>query len=152
MRYRVLSIGLPKRGGLADASERYEKRVRTLAQLETVALKEGRGSDPRSVRAAESRALLGAATDRVIALDEHGATFDTRALASHVSELETRGVSRLSLLVGGAEGHDPDLLERADERWSLSKLTMAHELARLVLLEQLYRVESLRAGHPYHRG
>ena len=57
----------------------------------------------------------------------------------------------LTLWVGGADGLDADLVAGADERWRLSDLTLAHELALAVLLEQLYRVESWRAGHPYHR-
>ena len=60
-------------------------------------------------------------------------------------------MSQISFLLGGANGHGAALKARADERWSLSKLTLPHELARLVLLEQLYRAETLRAGHPYHR-
>ena len=57
----------------------------------------------------------------------------------------------MSLLIGGAAGHSGVLREKVDAAWSLSKLTLPHELARLVLLESLYRAETIRAGHPYHR-
>ena len=57
----------------------------------------------------------------------------------------------MSLLIGGPDGHTKDLVAKADAVWSLSKLTLPHELARLTLLEQLYRAETIRAGHPYHR-
>lgn len=136
---------------MADASDHYAQRLRAYAKVEMVAVKEARGQDAAATRAAESLALRSAASGHVVALDEHGRRFATAELARRVTELETRGVSRLSLLVGGAEGHSPDLLELVDETWSLSGLTMPHELARLVLLEQLYRIETLRAGHPYHR-
>lgn len=152
MRYRVVCVGRLKRGFYADGCRHYADRLATLAKLEVVELKETRGSDPASVRAAESEALLDAAAGRVVAIDERGRSFTTRRLAAHIGELELRGESRISLLVGGADGHAPWLRERADEVWRLSNLTLAHELARLVLLEQLYRLETVRAGHPYHRG
>lgn len=72
-------------------------------------------------------------------------------MAERVTALETRGVSQVSLLIGGAAGLSELVREAAGELWSLSALTLPHELARLVLLEQLYRLETIRAGHPYHR-
>ena len=72
-------------------------------------------------------------------------------LAAHITALETRSISQVSLLIGGAEGHSDTLKQRVDESWRLSTFTMPHELARVVLLEQLYRIETIRAGHPYHR-
>ena len=68
-----------------------------------------------------------------------------------MEQLELNGGSRVSLLIGGANGHDEQLLAAVDESWSLGPLTLPHYLARLVLVEQLYRVETVRAGHPYHR-
>jgi len=156
VRYRLVAIGRLKRGFHADGCRYYAGRLEALARLEVVELKEGRGGDVRAVRDAESTALLEAAQGRTaartVAIDEHGRSFGTRDLAAHLDGLELAGDSRLSLLVGGAEGHAPWLLDRVDEVWRLSDLTLPHELARLVLLEQLYRVETLRAGHPYHRG
>ena len=84
-------------------------------------------------------------------LDEAGEGHTTAGLASFATALEARGVSRISLLIGGPDGHGDRARRAADASLSLSPLTFPHELARLVLLEQLYRVESLRAGHPYHR-
>lgn len=152
MRYRLVAVGGLKRGGLAAAAARYRERLAPYARLEIVEVKEARGSDPEAARERESAALWGAAEGRVAVLDERGVGFTTEALARHVAQLELRGESRLSLLVGGAEGHAAWLRQRADELWSLSPLTLPHELARVVLLEQLYRIETLRAGHPYHRG
>lgn len=137
---------------MAEASDHYAQRLRAYAKVDVVALKEARAQDVVATKTAEGLALRSAASGHVVALDEHGRSFGTAELALRVTELETRGVSRLSLLVGGAEGHAADLLAAVDETWSLSRLTMPHELARLVLLEQLYRIETLRAGHPYHRG
>ena len=152
MRYRLIAVGRLKRGFYASACRHYAERLAALGRIEVVEVKEGRAPTGDASREAESSALLAAAQGRTVALDERGRAFDTRALAAHVSQLELHGASQLSLLVGGAEGHAPWLRERVDDAWSLSPLTLPHELARLVLLEQLYRVETLRAGHPYHRG
>jgi 23S rRNA (pseudouridine1915-N3)-methyltransferase len=152
VRFRLIAIGRLKRGFYQTGCQHYQDRLRPLSRIEIVELKEGRGADPAAIRDADSGALLAAAHGRTVAVDERGRVLDTRALAAHLDALEVRGISQLSLLVGGAEGHAPWLRERADEAWSLSPLTLPHELARLVLLEQLYRVETLRAGHPYHRG
>jgi 23S rRNA (pseudouridine1915-N3)-methyltransferase len=58
----------------------------------------------------------------------------------------------LALLIGGADGHAPEVLARADQAWSLGPLTLPHMLVRLLVVEQLYRAHTILAGHPYHRG
>ena len=151
MRYTVLAIGALKRGFYRDGVEFYTKRLSAYAKLEVRELREGRGGDAEGVKAQESEALLGSAQGYLIGLDEHGEMLDSRALADRITALETRGVSAVNLLIGGAAGHSEALKERVDAAWSLSKLTLPHELARLVLLESLYRAETIRAGHPYHR-
>lgn len=150
MRYRLVVVGTLKRGFYADGCRHYLARLGALAKVELIELREARGA-PAEVRARESAALLAAAEGHRVALDERGEAWRSRALARHIGALENRSISRLSLLVGGAEGLDPALLEAVEERWRLSELTLPHELARLVLLEQLYRAETIRAGHPYHR-
>lgn len=151
MRWRLVAVGAPGRGFYERGVAHYQGRLARLAPIEVQEVKEGRG-DPDAVRAAEAAALRARADGRTVALDERGRAWTTRALADHVTDLEVRGTSRLTLWIGGAEGLDPALRAGADEVWRLSDLTLAHDLARLVLLEQLYRVEALRAGHPYHRG
>jgi 23S rRNA (pseudouridine1915-N3)-methyltransferase len=95
---------------------------------------------------------VGALQGRGVALDERGRTFTTAALADHVAALDLRGESKLTLVVGGADGLDEAVGAACAEAWRVSDFTLAHELALAVLVEQLYRVEALRAGHPYHRG
>ena len=150
MRYQLLAIGRLKRGFAKAGCEFYAKRLEAYAKLETAEFKEGKGN-PNEVKERESEALLGAAGGYIVVLDERGEGMDSRGLAGKIGALELRGVSAMSLLIGGAEGHSDTLKERADERWSLSNLTLPHELARLVLLEALYRAETIRAKHPYHR-
>ena len=150
MKYQIVAIGKLKRGFLQAGCEHYLARLSAYAKVNVFELKEGRGA-PGDVQEQEGAALLGAASGYVIALDEAGKEHTTASWAARVEALEVRSVSQISFLLGGASGHGAALKNRADELWSLSQLTLPHELARLVLLEQLYRTETLRAGHPYHR-
>jgi 23S rRNA (pseudouridine1915-N3)-methyltransferase len=151
MRYHLVAIGQLRRGFAQDGCRFYESRLSQYAKVTVTEAREGRG-DPATVREKESAALLAAATGYVVALDERGVRHTSQGLAEELTRLELASVSQLSLLIGGAEGHSDALRARADALWSLSPLTLPHELARLILLEQLYRAETIRAGHPYHRG
>lgn len=150
MKYRIVAIGKLKRGFLSTGCAHFLERLGPYAKTEVLELKEGRGSPKQRVDH-ESAALLGAASGFVVALDEGGTEHTSASWAARMSELETRSVGQVSFLLGGANGHSDVLKGQVDELWSLSKLTLPHELARLVLLEQLYRAETIRAGHPYHR-
>jgi 23S rRNA (pseudouridine1915-N3)-methyltransferase len=105
----------------------------------------------RLVRDEGSRQLAAIpAGSRVVALDRAGREMDTEALSDRIERQLAAGQD-LALLVGGPEGLAPECLARADERWSLSKLTLAHPLVRVVLAEQLYRAWSIIHNLPYHR-
>jgi len=86
--------------------------------------------------------------ERLVILTEEGQTLDSVALAQR---LEGSGSERLAFVIGGAEGIDPALKARASWRLSLSPMTFPHELARLLLLEQLYRAMTIQQGGPYHK-
>lgn len=86
----------------------------------------------------------------IVALDERGEPWTTSALAQRLSGW-LQGAREVALLVGGSEGLDPRCLERAEERWSLSPLTLPHALVRVIVAEQLYRGFSILSHHPYHR-
>lgn len=112
----------------------------------------GRGGDVTLAMKQESDALLARleARDYVVALDVRGKMLSTEQMATRIGRI--RDDSRnISLLVGGPDGLAPPCLERADERWSLSALTLPHPLVRIVVAEQIYRVWSVLVGHPYHR-
>lgn len=151
MRYRIAAVGSLRRGFLRAGCDHYLERLKGLAPAEVVEVRAGKGGDPVAAREVEATALAAASDGHVVALDERGKVWRTRDLAAHVARLEVGGVSRVTLLIGGADGLAPALRDRADETWRLSDLTLPHELARLVALEALYRVETIRAGHPYHR-
>jgi 23S rRNA (pseudouridine1915-N3)-methyltransferase len=151
MRYQIVAVGSLKRGFYADGCAFYLERLRHYAKTDLVEVKEHKANNPENVREVESRALLESASGYLIALDEKGRTFTSETLAAHITKLENQSISLISLLIGGAEGHSDELKKQVRETWSLSSLTLPHELARLVLLEQLYRAETIRTGHPYHR-
>jgi len=151
VRYRIVCVGKPDGGPFGAAVATYLPRLAGLAPTELVVVRAGQGRDPVVRRRSEATGIRAATSGRAVALDERGRAFSTVALAEHVAAADLRGESRLTLWVGGADGLDAELTASADERWRLSDLTMAHELALAVLLEQLYRVEAWRAGHPYHR-
>jgi 23S rRNA (pseudouridine1915-N3)-methyltransferase len=103
-------------------------------------------------RADEGKRLLAALStrERAVALDERGTTFTSTGLADWL-EAQRRVGKDLCFIVGGADGLAPEVLQKCSAQLSLSKLTLPHALARVVLAEQLYRATSILANHPYHR-
>ena len=146
MRWNLFVIGKPKLAFAKSGVEEYARRIEAFAPLSIEFLK------AQPTREAESEALLRRSEGMFrIALDERGDQLTSRAFSEKISQLEMRGVKNIALLIGGAEGHDEKLRASADWLFSLSKLTLQHELALVVLLEQIYRAHSIKAGLPYHR-
>jgi 23S rRNA (pseudouridine1915-N3)-methyltransferase len=114
--------------------------------------KRGKNADLKRIADREGDAMLSAVpnSDWVIALDVMGKRLSTEAMASRIEDLLGQG-RNLSLLIGGPEGLAERCLIRANERWSLSDLTLPHPLVRIVIAEQLYRSWTIIHGHPYHR-
>lgn len=136
MRLRVVAVGRPRLAYARLGVEEYARRMRRYAPLDLVFVRKGEELLPK----AEGR--------RKVVLDERGRLLTTEELYRRLLVWEGE---RVAFLVGGAEGHPEAVREEADLLLSLSPLTLQHELALLVLMEQLYRVLTLRAGHPYHR-
>jgi 23S rRNA (pseudouridine1915-N3)-methyltransferase len=151
VRYRLVAVGSLKRGPLAEAAERYARLLRGLAALEVVEVKDRSALGPPEARSRHAAESLRHADGHLLLLDERGEQLTTAELAERVTGLERAGVSRLTLFLGGPDGHGAELRAAAHGALALSRLTLPHDLARVVLLEQLYRVEALRSGHPYHR-
>jgi 23S rRNA (pseudouridine1915-N3)-methyltransferase len=146
---RLLCIGRLKAGPELALFEQYNARLRP--PLAVTELAEARGS-AGEVRVREGAALLAALPEPAlaVALDLGGAAPTSEALAMLAERWEASGRA-LCFLIGGAEGLDPAVLARADHRLSLGPLTWPHFLVRGLLAEQWYRVQAIRAGHPYHR-
>ncbi|MEM7736877.1 MAG: 23S rRNA (pseudouridine(1915)-N(3))-methyltransferase RlmH [Deinococcota bacterium] len=150
MKYTIAAVGKLKRGFYQDACAHYLKRLNPYGTTRVVEVAVGKQAQTRQQD--ESKALLTASSaEYQIALDERGKTLTSVQLANAITQLENRAISHVCLFIGGADGHSDDLRSTCDALWRLSDLTLPHELARVVLLEQLYRAETIRAGHPYHR-
>lgn len=133
----------------------YIQRLAATLKVTLVQVPAGQRSsrgDPAQAMQSEAQRLLALLKPRefVVALDERGTQLATRELATWLSARMTDGRD-LALLIGGPDGLGREVLERADQKLSLSKLTLPHPLVRVVLAEQLYRAHTVLAGHPYHR-
>lgn len=155
MKVVVLSVGADKSGLFEPAVDEYARRIRRYTPFELTEIKPSRkgGIDPMRAREEEGLALLARVDPRtfVVAMDERGDLLDSEAFSKKVlQEAMLRGRD-LAFLIGGAEGHSDAVRARADRVLSLSPMTLAHRLARLVLAEQIYRAFTIARGEPYHK-
>ena len=139
-RIRILAVGKVRKGWVQEGIALYRRR---LPGLEIAELK-----DSTMVKEAEAISAALRPEERLVVLTEEGRTLDSLAFAE---QLRGSGSERIAFVIGGADGLEPALKAQAHWRLSLSPMTFPHELARLLLLEQLYRARSIQQGGPYHR-
>jgi len=153
VRLRILAVGKDRSGLYQPAVEEYLSRLSRYGKVELVEVPEARrhAGTPQA-REEEAEALLDrlGPRERLVALDERGPEHTSPELARRLAAWQAGGRD-VALVIGGSDGLSPRLLEKADERLSLSRLTLAHRLARLVLAEQLYRAFTILRGEPYHK-
>jgi len=155
MKLVVASVGKAK-GVIGDAIGEYESRVRRYFAFEAYEVKEeqyrGRG-DAARVRDEEGKRLLARvpAGAEVVALHETGKAWDSHKLGAYLADLQVRSSPGVAFLIGGAYGLSDEILSRASHLLALGSMTLPHELARLVLTEQLYRAGTINRGEPYHK-
>ena len=143
--WHVFAIGKPKLDFARAGIEEYAWRLKPFAQISVHYLK-------ASARDAGSAALLQRSEGMLrVVLDERGDLVTSRALSIRVTKFEQRKDRDVALLVAGADGHSDAVRAAGDWVWSLSKLTLQHEIALAVALEQIYRAYTIKAGLPYHR-
>jgi 23S rRNA (pseudouridine1915-N3)-methyltransferase len=140
MKIVILAVGKLKDHWVLEGCAEYLQRLRRHATIQVVEVKEGTGLAARIPT-----------RHRVVALTERGQEPTSAELAERVGRWQMEGVPGVVFLIGGADGLPAEIERQADERLSLSRLTLPHRLARLVLLEQLYRAFSILRGEPYHR-
>ncbi|HWL63422.1 MAG TPA: 23S rRNA (pseudouridine(1915)-N(3))-methyltransferase RlmH [Steroidobacteraceae bacterium] len=154
MRIRLIAVGQRMPAWISDGYSDYTRRLKPRLPVELVEIPAGRrgSGDVARAMAEEGKAILGALRppDHVVALDEHGRQRSSVELSRWLAQRMQAG-NDLAFLVGGADGFAPEVLARAQERWSLSALTLPHALVRVVFAEQIYRAVTLLDGHPYHR-
>ena len=156
MRIKLLAVGTRMPAWVEQGYREYAQRMPNLCTLELheiAAKKRGKNADTARILRDEAVALKTAVPDGAltIALDRKGKHIDTEGLASHLQNWidESQDVA---ILIGGPEGIDPEYLNSVQRKWSLSALTFAHPVVRVMLAEQLYRAWSINANLPYHRG
>lgn len=155
MQLHLIAVGTRMPRWVEEGYTEYAKRLPVQFRLRLTEVPAGRrtkGADLNRLLREEGERVLAAipTRSRVIALERTGRALSTRELAAVLESQLSRG-SDVALLVGGPEGLSPACLTRADEAWSLSALTLAHPVVRVVVAEQLYRAWSIIAGTPYHR-
>ncbi|HYY53283.1 MAG TPA: 23S rRNA (pseudouridine(1915)-N(3))-methyltransferase RlmH [Myxococcales bacterium] len=142
MKIRLLSVGKDK-GPTAELAEEYAERIRRSAELTLLELRaEG---PPR-----EAESLMGKVRGELWALDERGTLLGSTQLSERLERLRD-AARELTLCIGGDEGLAPRVRGEAHFVWSLSPLTLPHRLARVIVLEQLYRAFEILRGAPYHK-
>ncbi len=141
---RVMAVGKVKDRRLADLATDYQRRIQSLGKLEVQELKDcGKEKEAKTMVAA-----LGSARGNqlVVAMDEHGESLTSQELAKLLGNHGS-----ICFLIGGPDGLGASALARADRSLGLSRMTFTHEMARVLLLEQIYRGLGILAGRPYHR-
>ena len=159
MRITIAAIGRLKHGADSTLFERYLDlagkcaRSHGLGSIDLIELTESRAASSAERREAESTTLLSQAKDNdyLIALDRTGTTLSSDAFGKRLADLRDQGTSRALFLVGGPDGQGRAMMHRADLLLSLGSMTLPHGLARIMIMEQIYRACTMMAGHPYHR-
>lgn len=151
MRITLVAVGRMKAGAAQDFYELYARRLRWPIAVKEV--EERRALPPEALKAQEGTLLLAAVPRgaRIVALDEGGKELSSRDFAALLGRWQDEGIQDVAFVIGGAEGLSPALRKAADVILSLGRMTWPHMLVRGMLAEQLFRAESILAGHPYHR-
>jgi 23S rRNA (pseudouridine1915-N3)-methyltransferase len=149
MAIHILAIGKIKRDGAADLCAEYEKRIPGKIAVTEIDIKD---SDAKQLQIKESDALLKALPEGsfTVVLDKKGESLTSAQLAKKMG-LWQQKAKHVAFLIGGADGHTESVLKKADFILSFGTMTWPHRLARVMLLEQIYRAHMINANHPYHR-
>lgn len=155
MKVTLVCVGRP-RGPVAEAIAEYETRAGRYYSFESIEVKETPQRSqpvPRVVDEEGERILARVPGDHeLVALHRPGKQWSSEALSSHLAEAALHARAGVTFVIGGAFGLSPAVLERADRLMSLSSMTLPHEIARLLLTEQIYRAGTIARGEPYHKG
>jgi len=140
MKVSILTVGRLRDESLRQVEAEYKKRLRSFCRLNILELK-----DDRALAAAIQQGAL------TVALDERGSQLTSQQFAENILGAARDRGSDVAFLIGGANGHATDVRQRADHLLAFGKMTIAHQLARVLLVEQIYRGSTILAGHPYHK-
>ena len=155
MRIKLITVGSKMPGWVEEGYEEYSRRLGHDVKLELVEIplnRRSKGADVSRLQEKEANQMLAAVGqgDLVVTMEIKGKAWSTEQLADNMGNWLHSG-RNVSLLVGGPEGLHPSCMAQADQRWSLSPLTLPHPLVRVVVAEQVYRAWSILHNHPYHK-
>jgi len=160
MKITIIAVGKLKEKYWKEALAEYVRRLSAFSKLDVIELPD-RGANfgsSEQIMQAEGEDILKAVQPlrsggdaQIICLDARGVARSSVDLAKHIDQLKLRGKSRLAFIVGGSHGLSAEVLQQADEALSLGPQTWPHNLARVMLAEQIYRAFTISAGHPYHK-
>lgn len=152
MRINIIAIGKVKEKYFVDAIAEYVKRCSRYADVKVVELSDApQGKTPDEQKRIESASLLDKCKGYTVAMDGRGDELSSPELAALIRSKEEAGEREMSFLIGGSHGHTDELRARADKVLSFGKITLPHQLFRVVLCEQIYRALTINAGLPYHK-
>lgn len=154
MKHQLLFLGKIKDRFIEEGVGEYGSRLQHYTSFGITVLKEkGRGRGKLLTAAEQGKLLLQAVPSgaTIVVLDSQGKQFTSEAFSRKIDEWEMQGIKQVCYLIGGPDGHAAEVLAAADLLVSLSKMTFTHDMARLLLVEQLYRAYTIKAGEQYHK-
>lgn len=154
MKFLILTVGKGKFPFFQQAVEHYQKNISHSAEIEILELKDMDSLIEKEadamMAALEKRKILGDGKNRLLVLDERGKKYTSEKFSKEIEKWGDEGVNRIVFVIGGAFGVHQKLKEKAHAMLSLSDFTFPHDLARVLLLEQVYRALQIQAGSKYH--
>lgn len=157
MKINIIAVGKIKEKYLKEAIDEYKKRLSKFCSLnimeidECVAKVENDANIKKSIDDESKSIISKIKNEYIIALDIDGKEYSTLELSDKINDIKLKGVSEISFIIGGSYGLSETIKKRADLRLSFSKLTFPHQLFRVILLEQIYRVFKIENNEPYHK-
>ena len=157
MKINIITVGKIKEKYLKEAIDEYKKRLSKFCNLsiievnESVARVENDSSIKKSLEDEAQNIISKVKNEYVIVLDIEGKEYSTVEISEKIKEITLKGASEISFIIGGSYGLDNSIKKRADLRLSFSRLTFPHQLFRVILLEQIYRVFKVINNEPYHK-
>lgn len=150
LRIDILAVGQLKQGPLHALCKDYQSKINWRLTIHET---QSRHKAPKAMQGDEHEKLerLIVSGSFVIAMDERGKEIQSRGFAQHFQNFQNTGTSHIQCIIGGADGLSDALRKRANLLLSFGRQTWPHMLARVMLLEQIYRAQQILAGHPYHR-
>lgn len=153
MKISIISIGKFENSPHKQVFETYLKRSKWKIELKELELKNAHNLSIEKIKEGEGALILKALkpSSKLIVLDEEGKQFDSISFSKILADFAVRGDSDLSFVIGGSDGLSNEVLQKSAMKISLGKMTFPHLMVRAILVEQLYRAQTIINGHPYHR-